>query len=280
MTTAGIPVTVSPGSGGPRTSFAVSFTLPATTGLVGSVRRSDTISISAPRRRGCLWKRTVALPVDAAGAPVRIELRPGHSVGWCVGTFHGEIISAVTIICGPPAAIECPLVVVLPATIARFSFRVRGHAADANGSGAGGGSATQQTTGPTFAGLVSATTCFGSGPQPELAVPAGSAYTLTWAPATDPVTPSAQIVYDVYTSVASGGESYTSPTWTTPAGATGFVTPDLPAADLHYFVVRARDLAGLEDANTVQQRGLNQCAGVSAIPSAPRWTTNFPTAPR
>ncbi len=107
---------------------------------------------------------------------------------------------------------------------------------------------------PTFAGLVSATTC--------VAGPAGgqmARYTLRWEHATDNVTRPKKIVYDVYQSSAPGGEDFTTATYTTAPGATSFVTPPLPADKDVYFVVRARDKAGNRDSNTVERRGQNLC---------------------
>ena len=82
---------------------------------------------------------------------------------------------------------------------------------------------------------------------------------LAWKAATDDVTPSSEIVYDVYVASTSGGEDFAKPAWTTPAGVTTFKTPGLPSHGTFYFVVRARDQAGNEDANTVEVRGVDPC---------------------
>jgi hypothetical protein len=84
-------------------------------------------------------------------------------------------------------------------------------------------------------------------------------YRLRWDPATDNVTPSSKIVYDVYQARRSGGEDFSKPTHTTPPGATSFTTPLLPADKRFYFVVRARDQAGNRDSNTVERQGVNLC---------------------
>ena len=73
------------------------------------------------------------------------------------------------------------------------------------------------------------------------------------------MTPTAQIVYDVYLASNPGGEDYSSPTWTTPRGATSFRTPGLPSHGSFFFVVRARDLAGNQDRNKREQRGVDPC---------------------
>ena len=110
-------------------------------------------------------------------------------------------------------------------------------------------------TPPSFAGLKSATTCI---PGP---VGGGrtTSYNLSWDPATDNVSPSRRIVYDVYQAETSGGEDFSAPTYTTPAGATSFATPPLSADKHFYFVVRARDQAGNSDSNTVEREGQNLC---------------------
>jgi hypothetical protein len=108
---------------------------------------------------------------------------------------------------------------------------------------------------PTFAGLQSATTCI---PGP-IGGGRTSSYNLQWDPATDNVTPSRRIVYDVYQAETSGAEDFSSPTYTTPAGAKSFTTPMLPVDKTFYFVVRARDRAGNSDDNKVERQGVNLC---------------------
>jgi hypothetical protein len=108
---------------------------------------------------------------------------------------------------------------------------------------------------PTFAGLKSATTCI---PGP-IGGGRTSSYHLSWDPATDNVTPSGKIVYDVYQASTPGGENFSAPTYTTAAGATSFDTPPLAADKSFYFVVRARDRAGNRDSNKVERQGQNLC---------------------
>ena len=108
---------------------------------------------------------------------------------------------------------------------------------------------------PTFAGLKSATTCI-PGPIGEGRT---SSYHLSWEAATDNVTPSSKIVYNVYQATTAGGEDFSQPTYTTAAGVTSFDTPQLSSGKTFYFVVRARDQAGNEDSNTVERDGQNLC---------------------
>ena len=117
------------------------------------------------------------------------------------------------------------------------------------------GAKRRDHTPPKFAGLKSATTCV---PGP---VGGGrtTSYTLRWDVATDNVSPSSTIVYLVYQANAPGSEDFSTPTYTTAAGATSFATPPLPADKPVYFVVRARDRAGNIDRNTVEREGQNLC---------------------
>ena len=108
---------------------------------------------------------------------------------------------------------------------------------------------------PTFAGLKSATTCIPGPIGPERT----SSYHLSWEAATDNVTPSKQIVYNVYQATTAGGEDFSQRTYTTAAGVTSFDTPQLPSDKYFYFVVRARDQAGNEDSNKVERQGQNLC---------------------
>jgi hypothetical protein len=96
-------------------------------------------------------------------------------------------------------------------------------------------------TPPTFAGLTSAT-----------AIDESSVAT-TWDPAVDTSTMQGSMVYRVYAGTTAGGEDFTQPLATTPAGATGALITGLRAATTYYFVARAVDSHGLEDANTAER---------------------------
>ena len=114
--------------------------------------------------------------------------------------------------------------------------------------------ASPDRTPPTFAGLNSATTCIPGPIDGQTA-----SYHLSWDPATDDVTPSTKIVYEIYQATKPGGEDFSSATYTARHGATSFTTPPLPADELFYFVVRAEDRAGNRDANQVEREGVNLC---------------------
>jgi hypothetical protein len=79
--------------------------------------------------------------------------------------------------------------------------------------------------------------------------------TFSWSPATDPETPSDEIVYDVFQGSDSHAEDFTKPIATSDPGATSVFVSDLTPDSTLYWVVRARDRAGNRDANTVEQSG-------------------------
>jgi chitodextrinase len=97
------------------------------------------------------------------------------------------------------------------------------------------------TTPPTFAGLVSAQAT------------APNEVELSWAAASDDLSAAAAIVYLVYTSTSAGGEDFHAATATTAAGATSLRVRGLTAGTRYYFVVRARDQAGNLDGNVVER---------------------------
>ncbi len=173
------------------------------------------------------------------GDRVSVTLDP-HALGgrWCAGTYAGRVEQLQTPVC--PHGKVCPLYVVLT-PLARFTLHV-------DGAPAGGAA-------PSFAGLVSALACTPGPQRPGETTP----FTLRWQPASDPAAPSSELVYDIYEATRAGGESFASPTWTTAPGATAFRTPGLASHGTFYFVVRARDPAGNEDANTVEVRGVDPC---------------------
>ena len=117
------------------------------------------------------------------------------------------------------------------------------------------GAMTRDRRPPRFDGLNSAITCI---PGP-IGGGRTTVYHLSWDAATDNVTRSRRIVYDVYQATTPGAEDFSKPTYTTPAGVESFDTPLLPTDESFYFVVRARDRAGNRDSNTVEREGLNLC---------------------
>jgi hypothetical protein len=250
-------VTVKPGSGTPQTRFSFSLRVPVATGRFGRLSRADTLSVTGPPGTHCESRASRALKAAKKGKRVKLTLRPAKS-GWCAGRWRGTVLQTESVRCSPTAGRVCPDLVVAPRVIASFRFRVKPKATH---------SPPTQPSGdvPTFAGLISAVTCPGGGPQPVRArggavvLPGTRSYTLTWTAATDAVTPSAQIVYDIFVATAPGAEDFAKPTFTTAPGATSFGTPNEPRAATLYFVVRARNAAGHEDTNKVERQGVVSC---------------------
>jgi hypothetical protein len=238
-------VTMKPGAGKPTTRFVASFRAPAQTGVFATVSSHYQLSASGPKGKRCVSSTSINLRPTKLHAHVKVTMRPrGHGGVWCSGKFHGKIREFQSIVCRRINA--CPDIVIAPRTIARFSFTVKK-------AKTGGG----QSAVPTFAGLQSVTTCRLLIPQ-GVPGPQQQTYTLKWSAASDPGTSGAQMVYQVFYSSTSGGEDYSTPNWTTPAGVTTF-TAILPGFGPFYFVVRARDKAGREDHNTVQHTAVNTC---------------------
>jgi hypothetical protein len=252
-------VTVKPASGMPHTRFAFSLRVPVATGRFGTLSRSDTLSVTGPPGTHCESRASHALKPAKKGKRVTLTLRPAKS-GWCAGRWRGTVLQTESFRCSPTAGRVCPDLVVAPRVIASFRFRVKPQATH---------SPPTQPSGdvPTFAGLTSALTCSGPSPPPAIAsrrpalVPPGptNSYTLTWTAATDPVTPSAQIVYEIFVATTPGAENFATPTFTTAPGATTFLTPAEPRDRTLYFVVRARNAAGHEDTNKVERQGVVSC---------------------
>ncbi|HUZ82088.1 MAG TPA: hypothetical protein VMU73_07560, partial [Gaiellaceae bacterium] len=234
----GVAVHVAPAVGGPGTTFVVSFVAPTRTGVNGSMRLRDELSIeTTPAVGRCLDRATQFVPAAHGGQAMRVRLDPVVFGGrWCVGVFRGQLLELQTAVC-PPGAF-CPTYVRIR-TIARFSLVVRRIAP--------GGDVTP----PQFAGLERAFACTPGPQRPGETTP----FSLSWQPASDNRTPAAGIVYDVYFASRAGGENFSRPTWTTQPGATRFRTPGLPSHASAFFVVRARDAAGNEYGNSREVSG-------------------------
>ncbi len=75
---------------------------------------------------------------------------------------------------------------------------------------------------------------------------------LRWFPAIDDATASSEIVYAVYVGTAGGAYNLLAPRVVTDPGVTRWVVDGLEPGTEHFFLVRARDLAGNEDGNVVE----------------------------
>ncbi|HVC87368.1 MAG TPA: hypothetical protein VNC40_08080 [Gaiellaceae bacterium] len=238
----GVAVHVAPAAGGPGTAFVVSFLAPARTGVIGSMRLREELSIETTAAAGrCLGRATQFVPSARRGQAMRVRLDPVVFGGrWCVGAFRGQLLELQTVVC--PPGTPCPTYVRIR-TIGRFSLVVRRTSPDGD------------ATPPQFAGVERAVACTPGPQRPGETTP----FLLSWQPASDNRTPAAGIVYDVYFASRAGGEDFSRPTWTTQPGATRFRTPGLPSHASAYFVVRARDAAGNEDRNAREVAGVDPC---------------------
>ena len=118
-------VLVTPRTGGPRTTFRFAFRTLSSTGVGGGWSRVNTLSVTGPRRAGCVGDGTTTLPQSVAGTMVRVTMNPARLGGrWCSGRFRGEIVDSQRIICDPMPVEACPQIVIAPQVIARFTFRV------------------------------------------------------------------------------------------------------------------------------------------------------------
>jgi hypothetical protein len=243
-----VHVAVTPATGSPKTTFVLSFRAPERTGLYGSSQRHDVLTASASASaRGCITSLDIHVRDAGAGTQVRVTLAPRRLGGsWCSGTYHGRIEEVQTAVC--PSGGLCPTYVLLRGVVGRFALNIRD-------TSPGPPPAIADTTPPIFAGLQRAFACTPGAQRPGQTTP----FTLSWQAATDDVTPSSQIVYDVYLAATPGAEDFSTPTWTTPPGVTSYRTPGLPSHGSFYFVVRARDSAGNLDHNTLEQRGVDPC---------------------
>jgi hypothetical protein len=99
------------------------------------------------------------------------------------------------------------------------------------------------TTPPTFGGVTSAAV-------------AGNSITLSWTAATDNASLPANLIYKIYQASTMGGENYTTPSYTTTAGATSFQIFNLTPGTNYFFVVRAQAESGNTSTNVQERSGV------------------------
>ncbi|HEY2512014.1 MAG TPA: fibronectin type III domain-containing protein [Polyangiaceae bacterium] len=182
--------------------------------------------------------------------------------------------SGTSITCGPGTELDGSVCYgVTPAPTGTSSGQPDSAAPPAMDSGSGGGN--DGTAPPVDAGPTGpAAPTFGGA---TAAAPSSTTSLLiTWQPATDAITPSSLLVYDVFVGTKAGGENFAAPTVTSPPGATSVVVDGLVAGSTYYAVVRARNQAKLSDTNTVETSGSPQAdsraptfAGATSAKSAP-----------
>jgi hypothetical protein len=96
---------------------------------------------------------------------------------------------------------------------------------------------TPEGVAPTFDGV-------------KLASSNGTTVRIFWPPATDNITDSASIIYDVYESLTSRVYDFSKPSYTSAPGASSITITVPNAGTRYYFVVRARDSVGNREGNT------------------------------
>lgn len=114
------------------------------------------------------------------------------------------------------------------------------------GNGGTAGSGGTVSTAPTFAGVVA------------VAPASTSSLLVTWEAGSDAVTPTEQLVYNVYLGTTAGGQNFGVPQLTSPPGATSVEVTGLAPDGDYFVVVRAQNLAGTEDDNTKEETAKTQ----------------------
>ncbi|MBA7643186.1 hypothetical protein ES703_50905 [subsurface metagenome] len=92
----------------------------------------------------------------------------------------------------------------------------------------------------------------------------GGSIKLTWT-ASSPETDVSQ--YNIYRATTSGGEDYSSPTYTVPVGTTSYTDTSTTDGVTYYYVLRAQDAAGNIETNTNEVSATASVAGPSATVS-------------
>lgn len=118
-------VTVSPGSGGPKGHYTVSFRAPAWAGRTATQQTTYVISASTKSRAGCQASLTRDITYARLGQMEHVRLAArGASTKLCKGTYNGTVMLIRMAVCGPPTMV-CPQVVALGRKVGTFRFRVK-----------------------------------------------------------------------------------------------------------------------------------------------------------
>ncbi|MBI2889156.1 MAG: fibronectin type III domain-containing protein [Nitrospirae bacterium] len=135
---------------------------------------------------------------------------------------------------------------------------------------------------PTFAGLGSATAA------------SASQISLTWPAATDAVSASSQLVYEICQATTAGACATFTTTYTSSAGATSYGVTSLTMGTRYFFRARSRDPLGNTDQNTEEKRDATRATGQIVytiegfgLPKSKTWSgvefgstaDNLPSAP-
>jgi hypothetical protein len=117
-------VQVNPAVGGPTSTFVVSFTAAASTGVIGSMRvRNELSADTGSTSTTCDSHPSQLVPDLHRGQRIHVTLdrRPADA-RWCAGVFRGKLVELQTLVC--PFRSLCPDYVRIR-TLGTFSFVVR-----------------------------------------------------------------------------------------------------------------------------------------------------------
>lgn len=99
---------------------------------------------------------------------------------------------------------------------------------------------TNDAVPPVFAGVAAA-------------VAHGGSVYLSWSAATPDETPAEYVTYSVYRATSAGAENFAVPLAVTPRGQLGYLDLTVTPGNTYYYVVRATDLTGNQEANMVER---------------------------
>ncbi len=111
-------LSVSPAAPTTTSTVTFAFAAPVTAGHHGASLLSFALTLTGPRRAGCVGPRTAAFPHAVKGATARVRLG-GH---WCAGAYVAQVQEFARPFCRPGQM--CPQYVRLVATVAAAHFRV------------------------------------------------------------------------------------------------------------------------------------------------------------
>ena len=118
-------VTVTPGTGGPRTTFTVHFVARGSIGPVGGSGVDYTAAVTGAGGAGthCVGTTSAAARAATKGQPATIVLDPAQAGGsWCLGLHRVRVIELQSPRCA--SGMMCPQFVRVIATIGTATFRV------------------------------------------------------------------------------------------------------------------------------------------------------------
>lgn len=106
-----------------RASIAFAYSVPAATGVHGTVRISYSVSITGPHGSGCVGAHEASGPSATAGQRVSITVGPGRlGHPWCPGAYTARVFELQRAACTSTA--PCPQYIRVVGVVARARFAV------------------------------------------------------------------------------------------------------------------------------------------------------------